>query len=669
MSPTAARNVYLFQPGVSHGKGSFLGYYLPYSIGCVWSYAWARPHIRDAFRLAGLVFRREPPADVLARMREPAVACFSAYLWNWRWSLHVARAVKSRFPGCLVVFGGPQVPERKDHRLFLEHPFIDVAVHSEGEATFLEILERVARGEPLEGIAGTSIPGDGRATVAYPWRPRLDVEGEEMPSPYLDGTFDALVDGNPAVHWHAVMETNRGCPFQCTFCDWGSLTYTKIKKFPLEKVFAEIEWLGRRRIDFVYVADANFGVFPERDGLIVDRFVATKRATDRPTAVAATWHKNSSERTLELARRLEEARLSRGITLSVQSMNPATLKATHRENMRFSQLGTLFRLAERAGLPAVTEMILGLPEETYDSWADGICQVLELGNHSALTFYPAELLENAEMSAPESRRRYGIRSAELYNWAWEPDNLDVDGVEEVSEIVTGTDALPEEAYLDALMFAWLVLNLHVEGWTQLLARFLRAHSGLPYRRFYDALRDWVAGHPETFLGGEYARMRRSWAEYFATGRPSADYRFGNAQVQGYMQIHATQYALRARHADTWADLDAFFRAFPHGLPDPLARALTGFQDGFVTAFDRPFRYPHECGYNVWEFVRGEEELREAPVEYEMSVSEPYDRDDIEDFLNKIYFRRRAGFGKMRVRRLAPVPATDPSRPQAPLGAL
>ncbi|HVN77224.1 MAG TPA: radical SAM protein [Thermoanaerobaculaceae bacterium] len=659
MSRPEPRNVHLFQPGVSHGKGNFLGYYLPYSIGCVWSYAWSRPHIRESFRLADLVFRRERPADVLARMERPAIACFSAYLWNWRWNLHVARAVKSRFPECLVVFGGPQVPERRDHTLFEQHPFIDIAVHSEGEATFLEILERIARGESLEGIAGTSIPAPDRRTIAYPWRPRLDVESEEMASPFLDGTFDALVAAHPAVHWHAVMETNRGCPFQCTFCDWGSLTYTKIKKFRLEKVFAEIEWLGRKGIDFLYLADANFGVFPDRDELIVEKFVNTRRATGRPSAVAATWHKNSNERTLQLARQLEAGGLSRGITLSVQSMNPATLKATHRENMKFSHLGHLFGLAEAAGLPAVTEMILGLPEETYDTWADGICQVLELGNHSALTFYPAELLENAEMSAPESRRTYGIRSAMLNNWAWEPDNLDIDGVEEVSEIVTGTNTLPEETYLDALMFAWMVLNLHVEGWTQLLARFVRRHGGIPYRRFYDGLRRWIVDHPESLVGAEYARMRRSWTEYFATGRPSADYRFGNIQVQGYMQIHATQYELRSRHAQTSADISAFFATFPHGLPAAVADDLAEFQERFVTRFDRPFTYPHAAGHNLWEFVRGEEELREEAAEYEMSVTEPYDRGDLEEFLNKIYFRRRAGFGKMRVRRVRAA-ASEPS---------
>ena len=146
-------------------------------------------------------------------------------------------------------------------------------------------------------------------------------------------------------------------------------------------------------------------------------------------------------------------------------------------------------------------------------------------------------------------------------------------------------------------------------------------------------------------------MRRSWVEYFATGRPSADYRVGNTQVQGYMQIHATQYALRSQHARTWEGIERFFRDFSHGLPEDLASDVAGFQESFVTRFDRPFQYPYMARHNLWEFVRKEEELRAGEAAYELRVTEPYDRADIEDFLNKIYFRRRAGFGKMRVRRL------------------
>jgi hypothetical protein len=219
----------------------------------------------------------------------------------------------------------------------------------------------------------------------------------------------------------------------------------------------------------------------------------------------------------------------------------------------------------------------------------------------------------------------------------------------VSEIVTGTASLPHEKYLDALMFSWLILNFHVDGWTQLLARFVRRRCEISYRRFYESLQQWIVDHPESFLGGEYRKMRQSWIEYFTTGRQSEHaYRVGRLQVHGYMQIHGTQYLMRHAHERTWNELSAFFNSFDHGLPPDLARDALSFQEAYVTRFERPFQFTHRAAHNLWEFLRGEEDLRSGDFSYQLEVTEPYDRQDVDDFLNKTYFRRRAGFGKMRV---------------------
>jgi hypothetical protein len=201
------------------------------------------------------------------------------------------------------------------------------------------------------------------------------------------------------------------------------------------------------------------------------------------------------------------------------------------------------------------------------------------------------------------------------------------------------------------MFSWLILNLHVEGWTQLLARFVRRHSELSYRHFYCSLQRWIVSHPQTLLGQEYLRMRHSWQEYFSSGRQGAHaYRFGELQIQGYMQIHGTQYSLRARAALAWADITAFFRELDHGLDEVLADDVLAFQDAYVTRFGRPFAFAHHARHNIWEYLRGDENLTDRPVKYLLEVAEPYNHDDLNDFLNKTYFRRRAGFGKMRVKK-------------------
>ena len=50
--------------------------------------------------------------------------------------------------------------------------------------------------------------------------PRLK-DFDKVPSPYLVGIFDDLIKENPKERWLASWETNRGCPFSCTYCDWG----------------------------------------------------------------------------------------------------------------------------------------------------------------------------------------------------------------------------------------------------------------------------------------------------------------------------------------------------------------------------------------------------------------------------------------------------------------
>lgn len=76
--------------------------------------------------------------------------------------------------------------------------------------------------------------------------------------------FDKIIKNNPDVLWAMTMETNRGCPHRCTYCDWGGLTYTKVRHFDIQRVKDDIEW-AKNNVGFIFNADANFGMFKERD--------------------------------------------------------------------------------------------------------------------------------------------------------------------------------------------------------------------------------------------------------------------------------------------------------------------------------------------------------------------------------------------------------------------
>jgi len=115
--------------------------YLPFVSGLLQAYAQTDALIARHYAFMPFLFHRDDPEHILAAYENPAVAAFSVCMWNEQLCLAVAREVKRRYPSCLIVFGGPQVPHHPK-AYFERHPFIDVAVRGEGERTFAEILAR-----------------------------------------------------------------------------------------------------------------------------------------------------------------------------------------------------------------------------------------------------------------------------------------------------------------------------------------------------------------------------------------------------------------------------------------------------------------------------------------------------------------------------------------------
>ena len=100
-------NVYMFQPQYAVEIRKEDTYWLPYSVGCLWSYCSQFKYITDNFELKEFIFRREDPQDILDRLDNPTVCAFSCYIWNERYNLHVAKLIKEKYPDCIIEFGGP----------------------------------------------------------------------------------------------------------------------------------------------------------------------------------------------------------------------------------------------------------------------------------------------------------------------------------------------------------------------------------------------------------------------------------------------------------------------------------------------------------------------------------------------------------------------------------
>lgn len=475
----SGRRVYLAQPNHQYGKNVFL----PYSVGLLQAYARSVPEIDRAYEFPEMVFLRDPVDDVVSRWANPDVVGLSCYIWNEQYLMALAKAVKALYPNCLVVMGGPQAPAAPPASFFEERPYLDLLVHYEGEHAFADVLRERLKASPDYG----SIPGvtfnDHGESRRGPSRERTKTP-DEIPSPYLTGLFDPFFACHPDLDFHATSESHRGCPFLCHYCDWGGLVYTKVNKFSNARVKAEYDWTAAHRIELVYNADANFMMLP-RDRELTDYLIALKARTGWPKQIRAAWAKVSSDRIFESARALHASGMDKGVTLALQSLHPPTLKAIERANIKFDSFGELVGRYQAESMPVYVEFILALPEETYDTFCDGIGQVLGAGLDDGLNIYLCMILPNSEVGDPAYRERYGMKTVRgpLLQQHCTPA---ADGPVEEAELVVATGTMPPWDFAHAFTFAWAVQAFHGMGLTRNLARWWVTKGGT-YRSFYTAL--------------------------------------------------------------------------------------------------------------------------------------------------------------------------------------
>jgi hypothetical protein len=457
------QNVYLFQCQYAIDVRGVTNYYLPYSIGCLYAYAKQFADIRQNFNFPELFFKREDPATVVARMEDAHICGFSNYVWNEQYHIELIRRIREKFPDVIIVFGGPQVGQDN-----VDNNDCDAWIQQEGERNFVNLLR-----DSLTGDIKPIYDGE-----------RID-DLVDLPSPYLTGVFDDIIAAHPDNVFSMTLETNRGCPFMCTFCDWGSLTYAKIKKHDLEKVVSELDWSIRNPIGYIWVADANFGVFRQRDIAIAHMLnYACTHPDSGIDAVNVQYYKNSTETAVEIAKIIGREH-SRGITLSVQSMTTDVLEAIKRTNMDLNDLNDLIDKTTEAGVLCYSEVILPLPLETLDSWKTGLAELLECGQHSSIEMWKAQLLKNSELTSGDSVEKYGIEQLTVSDYSYYQSEEDWNEIPEKINIISATNTMSSEEVTKAYMYGWMIINLHTQGYLQILAKYCRNVLNVSYRQFYD----------------------------------------------------------------------------------------------------------------------------------------------------------------------------------------
>ena len=424
--------------------------YFPYTVGVLQAYFQKFGRKPDDYEFLDPIYRAEPTEKIVRKLIDADLVGFSIYMWNRNLSCHLAMQLKKIKPEIIIVFGGPEVPV-EPIQFMEDNPCIDIACTGEGEQVFTEILNHLPTRQ-WSTIQAIAYRVD-RKVYCNPRQTSL-MKLSDLPSPYLTGVFDSLLKKAQDHRWDGIWETNRGCPFRCAYCCWGASSTKQIFPLGLDRVMAEIRWFAEHRIRFVYLADSNFGILPQ--DLDIARMLAeVKSITGYPTFVSANFMKSPSTRSLEICSILEDANLSRGVTIGLQTTCQEALHNIGRSNIAAKELKDLQAKLNADKILTYVDMILGLPGETYASFANGIEEIIRSRQTNHVQFNNLVMIQNSRMYASAYRKKFGIRTVTVESLNLHSTNFNrKHGLRETKEIVIGTDSMPCAQWIRARVFAW-----------------------------------------------------------------------------------------------------------------------------------------------------------------------------------------------------------------------
>ena len=289
-------------------------------------------------------------ADELLAL-QPRVIGFGVYIWNVTETTALIRVLKAARPDLKIVLGGPEVS------------------HEWAEQEIVRLSDHL-----ITGWGDISFPKLCRALVYGP-QPLMKVIAGEQPELDAIALPYSLYTDADLVHRLLYVEASRGCPFKCEFC-LSSLDKTAIA-FDLDVFLAEIDALfqrGARNFKFV---DRTFNLKIESSARILQFFL--DRMCDELFVHFEVIPDHLPDRLKLLMAQFPPGVLQ--LEVGIQSFNPEVQKRISRRQDNTKTVANLQWLVEQSPAHLHTDLIFGLPGETWQSFAEGFDRLHALRPH------------------------------------------------------------------------------------------------------------------------------------------------------------------------------------------------------------------------------------------------------------------------------------------------
>lgn len=341
----------------------------------------------------------------------PDIIGFSNYVWNYRLSYQFLSEIKLKYPNIITIWGGPNAPSNDQELIeYMDlHKKVDFYIVKEAEVAFAKLIEKLIYNSGLKNEDFLELPNlvfrdKNKVMISNKLERVMDLES--IPSPYLSGRLNKFLNGKLM----PIIQTNRGCPFSCSFCTEGQTYWNKVRKKSTYIISKELEYISKaltndgnlKRTDLL-IADSNFGMFPE-DLETCKEISKSQELHGYPSYINVATGKNKKERVLEAARLVNGAMKLAG---SVQSLDPDVQSNMKRSNISSEQIVDMALDAKNIGTNTYSEVILCLPGDTKSAHENTI-KTLVNADFSTISMYQLMILPGTEFGSIETINKYNM---------------------------------------------------------------------------------------------------------------------------------------------------------------------------------------------------------------------------------------------------------------------
>ena len=448
------------------------------------------------------------------------VLCLSFLVWNHNLVRQIGETFRKYNPNGIIITGGPDV-RYKEPEWVKNNLWIDAHVPYDGEVSITKILDSIHEGEDFRKNDGLILfQSDGNYIQTSPpdlmwdWDISPILENQEFFLEQIDRIKKE--DGVAELIW----ETTRGCPYSCTFCDWGGGLQQKIRQKPMDMIYKELDFIMSSGIGLIHTTDANFGIL-KRDVDIVHYIRDNNHPTSGLRTFDYTAAKNQNERSIEIAKTLYEADLLYFHGIGLQDTNTDVLNAIKRKNISADKQMQLANSLSNHGIGVSVDWIFGMPEQTPDSVMEGYCNLFENNLHCRLSYNPCQILPNAEMGHPAYSKKFGLKTIDrpMYAVAKSKSILEKRDDGEYNDYTTShgsycieSNTFSTDDWITMAIEGDFVASLHGSGLTRHIAIFARNYLGMPYADFYKMVMREVFRNESPFKA-EYNKLYGHFQEW------------------------------------------------------------------------------------------------------------------------------------------------------------